>query len=216
MQDTESLWQNYLVYKGIIAEHDLFEKKNTFRIAYENGTLDFNEVIHFSLNPIAHMDISEQLLFQAEFSQKVLQRNIIPQAIDLVTSHYNQGDTVIILSAGHDFLIRPAAAFFPVHEVLCSTLQRAANGSFLPILHGKPLYREEKLYRLQRWLREQSRDFNTTYFYSDSINDLPLLEYVDIPTAVNPCNRLKNVAQSRGWPILELKLLHLQTTNSTN
>jgi len=209
MQDTESLWQSFLVKKGLIPNELLFEKKEAFRLAYEAGVLNFQDIVEFSINPISYMTIKEQLSLQEEFSLTVLKHAIIPQGIELVTSHYEQGHTVIIISAGHEFLIQPAAKFFPVHHVLCTILQRTTYGAFAPFINGKALYREEKVHSLYRWLAEQQNKFTTTYFYSDSINDLPLLEIVDIPIAANPCPRLRTVAQTRNWSILELKQAHL-------
>jgi HAD superfamily hydrolase (TIGR01490 family) len=208
MQDTESLWQTYLVYKGMLSEYHLIQKKESFRLAYEAGLLNFHEVIEFSVSPIAHLSLDEQILLQQDFTESVLRTHIIPQAIDLVLSHYNRGDTILIISAGHDFLIPLAASFFPVHSILCSQLQKKSCGSFEAILNGPALYREEKLRALHSWLKKQETIFDTMYFYSDSINDLPLLEFVDIPIAVNPCPRLKQVALARNWPIMDLKELY--------
>lgn len=213
MQDTESLWQNFLVKKKLLTNEALLQKKELFSLTYEAGILNFHDVIQFSLEPIAHMDIYAQLALRDEFTQTVLKHNIIPQAIDLVTSHYAQGHTVLIISAGHEFLIEPAARFFPVHAVLCTTLKRSVTGAYAPFLEGNPLYRKEKIYALERWLRNENLNFLTTYFYSDSINDLPLLEYVTFPTVANPCARLKSVALTRNWPILELKALYKDEMN---
>ena len=206
MKDTESLWQSFLVTKGILC-HELFlEKKAFFEEQYNAGLLNFNEVVLLSMEPISKWSIQKQLELQQEFTHSVLKSHIIPKAVDLVRSHYDKGHHVIIISAGHEFLIQPAAKFFPVHQVICTQLERRACGAYSSTINGKAMYREEKLFEFQRWLKKQSQLFETTYFYSDSINDLPLLQYVDIPVAVNPCKQLRQIALSRNWTILDLKL----------
>lgn len=205
LKDTESLWQEYLAEKGLISPTIQKEKKKEFQEAYEQGRLNFHDVIAYSIAPIGHLSFSEQQALRNDFLNNRLHTIVLPNAQSLVQSHVEQGHYVIILSAGHDFLIDLSASFFPAHTILSTKLQRASDGQYLAQIEGEPLYREQKVYALQRWLASSQYKPTTTYFYSDSINDLPLLEWVDIPMVVNPCSRLKNVAVSRSWPILDLK-----------
>ena len=205
LQDTESLWQEYLVVQGLIDHHIFNVKREEFQHAYHEGRLKFDDVITFSMGPIASLSYQEQLALQQDFAKNHLKKIIIPQAQQLVKSHYDRGHHILILSAGHEFLIEPACEYFETHDILCSKLARDPSGKYHPFLKGSPLYRTQKVHALLSWMTQNNVRPLTSYFYSDSINDLPLLEYVQIPTAVNPCPKLRVVAQARNWPILELK-----------
>ena len=205
LQDTESLWQEYLVEKGFI-DPKIFATKNVeFHNAYHCGKLQFDDVIAFSMGSIAHLNYQEQYHLQQDFRSSFLKDTVLPQAQELVHSHYEQGHHILILSAGHEFLIEPACSYFLFHDILCSRLIRDSCGKFHPILKGPALYKEQKVYALKNWLHKNHFHPIRTHFYSDSINDLPLLQHVDYPVAVNPCPRLREIAQLRHWPILDLK-----------
>jgi HAD superfamily hydrolase (TIGR01490 family) len=212
-KDTESLWQSFLVEKNILSKENFTEKTEYFKNTYMAGTLDFNEVVHFSLHNIHELSLEDQLALQDEFINSVLSKNIIPQAVELVSNHYEQGHTVLIISAGHEFLIKPAVKFFKIHDVICTELHKKSCGAYSSSIKGLPVFREQKLIKLKEWLQVSDKKFSCTYFYSDSFNDLPLLEYVDIPVAVNPCPRLKKHAQTKGWSIMELKEIYYQNEN---
>jgi len=205
LQDTESLWQEYLVNKGLINEKIFISKRELFEKSYQAGTLNFDDVISFSMGPLATLDYYAQKELQQDFARHHLKKIIIPQAQELVQSHFDRGHHVIILSAGHEFLIEPASEYFQAHVVLCSRLVREPCGKYNPFLQGPPLYRNQKVHALWKWMSQNQVSPLTSYFYSDSINDLPLLEHVQIPTVVNPCEKLRAVALARNWPILELK-----------
>ncbi len=205
LQDTESLWQEYLVKKGWIDEKIFIEKRKLFEKSYQAGSLNFDDVISFSMGPIATLDFYAQKALQNDFAYNTLKKIVIPQAQELVQSHYDRGHHVLILSAGHEFIIEPASEYFSAHDVLCSRLIRDPSGKYYPLLKGSPLYRAQKVHALWTWMSQNNISPITTYCYSDSVNDLPLLEYVEIPTVVNPCDSLRSIALARSWPILDLK-----------
>lgn len=205
LQDTESLWQEYLARKGLLSPKTVSYQKSLFKKHYNEGSLDIQSVIDFSLTPIASLSFEEQLFYQQDFAGKVLPKYIPQASYDLISRHKNQGHKVLIISAGHEFVVHPAASSFDVDAVLCTQLQRKACGAFTSKILGAPLFQEQKIQALKDWLRTENLSFDTIYFYSDSINDLPLLEYVDLPVAVNPCDRLRPIALLRQWPIVDVK-----------
>lgn len=205
LQDTESLWQEYLVAQGFLTHKDYTVKQAEFNLAYHAGVLKFDDVVAFSIGPIQHLSFLEQTQLQHDFTASYLRKIILPQAQELVRSHYERGHHVLILSAGTEFVIEPSCSFFPFHDILCTRLMRNPCGQYQPLLDGMPLYREQKVHALRKWLSQNNFTPITSYFYSDSINDLPLLEYVDVAIAVNPCNSLREVALLKQWPILEFK-----------
>jgi HAD superfamily hydrolase (TIGR01490 family) len=205
LQDTESLWQQYLVQKGLLSSKTVSYHLSLFKKHYNEGTLDIQSVVHFSLSPMADLSLEEQEFYRHDFATTILPSYIPPQALNLVKNHRDAGHTTLIISAGHEFIVQPAAGFFKTDDTLCTQLVRRPCGAFSPIIQGRPLFQQQKVIALQEWAAQQGRTFSLTYFYSDSINDLPLLLQADIPIAVNPCARLRPVALEKSWPIINIK-----------
>ena len=140
----------------------------------------------------------------------VIQKAIKPQALKLVQDHQAAGDTVIVVTATNAFVTRPIAKAFGVDELIAVDLERdttpGGTGWYTGAIAGVPSFREGKVTRVTQWLADHGLDWDRvhTTFYSDSINDLPLLEKATVPVATNPDARLRALAQERGWRILEL------------
>lgn len=205
LQDSESLWQEYLARKGLLSPKTVSYQKAIFKKHYNEGSLDIQSVIDFSLAPIASLSFEEQLFYQQDFADKVLSKQIPQASYDLIARHRTQGHTILIISAGHEFVVHPVASSFDVDAVLCTQLQRKPCGAFTSKISGTALFQEQKIQALTDWLKTEKLSFDTTYFYSDSINDLPLLEYVELPIAINPCDKLRPIALLRQWPIIDIK-----------
>lgn len=216
LQDTESLWQQYLVQKGLLSPQRVFDKISLFKQHYNEGRLDIQSVVDFSLSALKDLSYQEQLQYQQDFATTLITSWIPKASYDLLGRHRAQGHTLLIISAGHEFIVHPATASFDVDGVLCTKLKRRPCGAFTPEIDGRPLFQEQKIWALKDWLANQAQRFDTMYFYSDSINDLPLLEYVDIPIAINPCDRLRPIALLRNWPILDIKKDHQETLEPTS
>jgi HAD superfamily hydrolase (TIGR01490 family) len=157
--------------------------------------------------PYANMALLNQKLFMAHFMKDVIQKVVHPQALQLVQQHQLSGDTVLIVTATNEFVTRPIAQAFGVTDLIAVNLARdPQSGWFTGEIEGTPSFREGKITRVQQWLTQRQLDWADveTTFYSDSINDLPLLEQVDHPVATNPDERLRAIAMARGWRILEL------------
>ena len=142
----------------------------------------------------------------AQFMQEVIQPVIRPEALALVNKHRDAGERIIIITATNEFVTRPIAKAFGVDDLIAVELERDAKGWFTNEISGVPTLREGKVQRLQQWLTHEGLDWAEVdaTFYSDSRNDLPLLERVNHPVATNPDNTLRAVALEKGWPILEL------------
>jgi HAD superfamily hydrolase (TIGR01490 family) len=142
----------------------------------------------------------------ARFMREWIVPALKPAAFDLVRSHQQRGDTVAIVTATNELVTRPIAAALEVPELIAVELERDASGWITGEIAGVPSMREGKVVRVTRWLQERGLDWADveTTFYSDSMNDLPLLERVDHPVATNPDARLRLLAAERGWRILDL------------
>ena len=136
----------------------------------------------------------------------VVQPSITPQALDLLQQHREAGAQLVIVTATNAFVTRPIAQALGVEELIAVDLEQDASGWITGNIQGVPSFREGKITRVEQWLAQRGlgwQDVDAT-FYSDSINDLPLLEKVQHPVATNPDARLRAIAQERGWRILEL------------
>lgn len=138
--------------------------------------------------------------------REVIRPVISPQAIELVRQHQDRGEQVVIVTATNEFVTRPIADAFGVQELIAVELARDADGWITGEISGVPSFREGKVSRVQRWLGDRGLDWDRAdvTFYSDSTNDLPLLERANRPVATNPDPRLRAVALARGWRILDL------------
>jgi HAD superfamily hydrolase (TIGR01490 family) len=185
----------------------VFKRRNDeFYQHYIAGTLDVHDYVRFAVEalrtrgPAAYEEAHER--FMREWIAPALRS----AALDLVRGHQQQGDTVAIVTATNELVTRPIAAAFGVPELIAVELERDASGWINGEIAGVPSTREGKVVRVARWLESRGLDWLDveTTFYSDSMNDLPLLERVEHPVATNPDPRLRTVALERGWRILDL------------
>lgn len=216
LQDTESLWQQYLVQEGLLSEKTVSYQISLFKKHYNEGSLDIQRVVDFSLSAMLTLSHCEQQHYRQHFAKTILPHYIPQAAHDLIQRHHNQGHHTLIISAGHEFIVQPAATFFNVKDVLCTKLKRRSCGAFDSAIDGAPLFQAQKVTALKEWLAAQQHPYDITYFYSDSINDLPLLEHASIPVTVNPCDKLRDIAVQRRWPILDIKRAHFPAPQPVN
>jgi len=174
---------------------------------YKAGTLNIHDYIRFATRAICEQGATKSEAAHEDFMRVVVQKAIQPQALELVRSHQVAGDAVVIVTATNEFVTRQIAAAFGVPDLIAINLARdPVSGWFTGEIDGTPSFREGKIARVQAWLAERQLGWDVveSTFYSDSINDLPLLEHVTHPVATNPDDRLRAIAQQRGWRILEL------------
>ena len=205
--DSDHAFGDFLVRVGWVdAEH--FKRRNDqFYQDYVNGTLDLAAYVDFATSAWRHRHPQEAEAIRERFMREEMAPSLRPQALELVRQHQRSGDLVAIVTATNEFVTRPIASAFGVEHLLAVDLQRDEAGHYTGRIAGTPTFREGKIRRVTDWLAErglQWSDFARTTFYSDSTNDLPLLEHVSHPVATNPGPGLERIAQQRGWPILRL------------
>jgi HAD superfamily hydrolase (TIGR01490 family) len=190
------------------ADADAFRRRNDgFYADYLDGRLDIEAYVDFATSPWRDRPAAELAQATRRFCAEIVQPMLHPQALALVQRHREAGDLMAVVTATNDFVTRPIAAMFGVETLIATDLERDAAGRVTGRIAGTPSFREGKIARVQAWLRARGRtldDFATSTFYSDSTNDLPLLERVSAPVATNPGPALDRIARERGWPVLKL------------
>ncbi len=204
--DSDQSWGAFTVDLGW-HDRDAFTQKNdAFYLDYQAGTLDIHDYVRFGAEAFCQRGPAEAAKAHAKFMRDVVQPAVLPEALALVKKHRDAGEHTLIITATNEFVTRPIAQAFGVHDLIAVELVRDAKGWFTNEILGVPSLREGKVQRLQQWLTGKGLDWTDvdTTFYSDSRNDLPLLERVNHPVATNPDDTLRAVALEKGWPILEL------------
>ncbi len=202
--DSDYLWGEFLCERNIVDSVRYREKNRQFFEAYESGTLDIMEFLEFSLEPLSRNDPKYLARWHAEFMAEKIEPLITDKARQLVEKHRDKGETLLIVTATNSFVTRPIAGRFGI-ENLIATDPEIAAGRYTGRVTGEPSFREGKVSRLKQWLSNNDETLAGSTFYSDSHNDLPLLELVDSPVAVDPDEILRNEAETRGWPIISLR-----------
>lgn len=203
--DSDFEWAQFLIDKNVL-DREVYEARNQeFFEAYKAGTLDIHAFLDFQLKPLARHPRNQLDEWHAEFLQSKIQPLITTKARDLVSSH--EDDARVIVTATNSFVTWPIARELGI-ENLIATEPEEVDGEFTGRVHGTPAFRDGKVARLNEWLNEHELEwdmFEETWFYSDSLNDLPLLEQVTDPVAVDPDPTLAREARRRGWPIISLR-----------
>jgi HAD superfamily hydrolase (TIGR01490 family) len=202
--DSDYLWGQFLVEKGAVDGIEYERQNQRFYDEYRQGLLDIQEFLSFSLKPLAENPLETLLSWRAEFMERKMRPIILESARALLARHRGQGDTLLIVTATNRFVTEPLAEALGVDELL-ATEPEWQDGRYTGRVVDTPCFREGKLTRVQRWLRGTDFDLARSSFYSDSHNDLPLLEAVGQPVAVDPDATLQRHAESRGWPIITLR-----------
>jgi len=205
--DSDHAWGQFTVALGWRDAKAFGRANDVFYERYKAGTLDIAEYVRFATAAIREQGLEKSIAAHASYMSAVVQKSIKKQALALVQRHQAAGDEVIIVTATNEFVTRPIAQAFGVQHLIAIDLVRDATGLPTGEIAGIPSFREGKVARVEQWLAERGKtwgDVTQSTFYSDSINDLPLLEKVSHPVATNPDARLTAIAQARGWPILNL------------
>jgi len=204
--DSDFEWGEFSIRIGWADRAEFGRRNQAFYDQYIAGTLDVHEYVRFATETARLRGAEESAAAHERFMREVIQPAIRKEALDLLRTHRDAGDEVVIITATNEFVTRPIAQALGVSELLAVELERDAHGWITGAIRGVPSMREGKVLRMEQWLAERQRtwgDVEST-FYSDSMNDVPLLEKVDHPVATNPDPRLRALAQQRGWRILDL------------
>ncbi|MCU7918946.1 MAG: HAD-IB family hydrolase [Candidatus Thiodiazotropha sp. (ex Dulcina madagascariensis)] len=207
--DSDYLWGEFLVEKGVV-DGEWYRKENErFYRQYKLGRLDIFEFLRFSLKPLRENRPEKLWQWRKEFLDHKIAPLIGAEARRLVERHREAGDQLLIITATNAFVTAPIAQKFGIDHLI-ATEPETLDGHYTGEVAGEPSFREGKVKRLHAWLDEHQQNLRGSWFYSDSHNDLPLLEQVDNPVAVDPDETLERIAQERNWPILQLHGLNVQ------
>lgn len=208
--DSDHEWGRFLVKIGAV-DHEYYERENErFYNDYKAGKLDIYGFLAFALKPLATYSREQLNTWHNQFMQEMIMPNIKKSALDLVKHHQDQGDVCCIVTATNSFVTRPIANVFEVQHLIATEPQMQASPNhqeFTGQVQGLPNFKEGKVTHVENWLAQMGQRWDTlasSCFYTDSMNDLPLLEKVHTPIATNPDDRLKKVAVDRNWKILDL------------
>ncbi|HZN87188.1 MAG TPA: HAD family hydrolase [Burkholderiales bacterium] len=205
--DSDYEWGQFLVDRGVLPRAEYEAQNAAFFGQYKAGTLDIHEYLGFALRPLAAHTPQDLARWRAEFMRERILPMITPAARALVRRHLEAGELCAIVTATNSFVTAPIAREFGVAH-LVATEPETAQGRFTGRVAGTPCFREGKIRRVDEWLAGLGRrleDFAESRFYSDSHNDLPLLERVRRPVAVDPDPQLAAEAARRGWPVMSLR-----------
>ena len=205
--DSDYNWSRFLIQEGYLDGEIHAEKNEKFYADYKAGTLDIYAFVEFQFKPLARnpRNILNQLL--KKYVEEVIKPMITEKAYALVRKHYEEGDLLIVITATNSFITKPIAALFGI-ENLIGTDPEEKEGEFTGKVSGLPSFKEGKVTRLEAWLKNKNlslADFKKSYFYSDSHNDLPLMQKVTHPVAVDSDDILTEYANSKGWPKISLR-----------
>ena len=207
--DSDTEWGRFMVRLGIVDKDAFLGAYQKFHADYMAGVLDIHAYLRAVLAPIAKHSRTQLAAWHAQFMKEVIAPVILPPAIELVRRHQENGDLCCVITATNEFVTRPIGAAFGIENLIASEAEMVdgPDSDYTGEPMGIPSYREGKIIRAEAWLQSLGKDwasFERTYFYSDSMNDIPLLEKVTDPVATNPDDILRAHALQKGWPILEL------------
>jgi HAD superfamily hydrolase (TIGR01490 family) len=202
--DSDYSWGQFLVEKEIVDAKHYTKINDRFYEDYKNKTLDIHEYQRFVLTPLIAMSIEQRESLHQEFMSSVIAKLRLPKADALIRAHQEQGDKLLIITATNRFIAGPIGPWLGIDNIL-ATEPEIVNEHFTGNIFGTPCFQEGKITRLQQWLEKEKSSPDFITFYSDSINDLPLLDYADKPVAVDPDEKLSAHAVSASWSIISLR-----------
>ena len=208
--DSDYEWGQFLARIGVVDSEHYAKQNERFYQDYKDGKLDIHAFLRFALKPLSEHSRAQLKDWHDAFMKEVIHGQLLQPALDLVKRHQDAGDLCCVITATNSFVTRPIVESFGIEHLIATepaTIDNDPLANYTGQVKGIPNFREGKVHNLHAWLTTQNLSFDQmphSYFYSDSMNDLPLLEEVSNPIATNPDERLRNEAHQRHWPILEL------------
>jgi HAD superfamily hydrolase (TIGR01490 family) len=204
--DSDHAWGEFLISKGLVDASSHASGNDRFYRQYTESNLDINEYVRFTLGPVLGIPITELEEMHKEFMGAFIVPMFLPKAQELIAHHKAEGDFCLVMSATNSFIAHPIADALKVNGILATDLQIEA-GQYTGEIAGIPCFQEGKVRKLEQWINLQNDKFilKESVFFSDSINDLPLLKEVSIPVAVDPDQRLEEYARQHSWQIISLR-----------
>ena len=202
--DSDHSWGEFLVSEQLVDAQQFKKTNDQFYADYVAGSLDIFAYLEFSLQPLTEMSMAELDKLHKRFMQQVIAPMQLAKAKALLQQHRDAGDRLLIITSTNRFIVEPICHSLGVTEILATDAQ-IVDGRYSGKIEGVPTYQEGKVVRLNAWLAEQRETLEGSWFYSDSINDLPLLLEVDHAVAVDPCPALQEIAAQKHWQIISLR-----------
>jgi HAD superfamily hydrolase (TIGR01490 family) len=204
--DSDNAWGEFLISEGLVDENSHRKTNNKFYEDYVEGVLDIHAYVAFTLTPIIDYGQSDRDTLHAKYMQHSISPMLLDTAFELVAKHKAAGDFCSIVTATNNFLTKPIAKLFEV-DLLLATDVEVVNDSLTGRIDGIPCFQDGKVRKLEQWLAQSNSTLSLadSVFYTDSINDLPLMQQVAESIAVDPDQKLAAISQEKGWQTLSLR-----------
>lgn len=202
--DSDHSWGQFLVVENIVDHQHYKTMNDKFYADYESGCLDILAYLEFSLEPLTRLSMENLQSLHKKFMRNVINPMKLQQAADLINHHQQAGDRLLVITSTNRFIVEPICKSLGIDEIIATDLEIVDN-KYTGKVRGTPTFKEGKVTRFHQWLEAQKLSNNVSYFYSDSINDMPMLLEVDHPIAVDPDSALRKEAESRHWKIISLR-----------
>lgn len=200
--DSDHGWGMYLAKIGVVDPVEQKSKQDYFYEQYLSGTLNILEFCEYQFEILAKTPLKKLEEWHEGFMEEIIEPMIVSGKASLLNQHREAGDDILIITATNDFVTTPIATRLGVDTILATTAE-FIDGRYTGKVSGTPCFQDGKITRLKAWLKKNNRPFKDSTFYSDSVNDLPLLEMVDTPIAVTPDDRLRSHALKHHWKIID-------------
>ena len=202
--DSDHSWGQFLVDGGHVNKVFYKEQNDKFLSDYVAGKLNIYEYLKFSLRFLSETPLAKLIKLRNDFITNVIKSMHLPKAKALIETHRDAGDHLVIITSTNSFIVKPICSMLGVSDIISTDLV-ISDGEFTGEVQGVVPFQEGKVIRLYSWLSKTNASLKKSWFYSDSVNDIPLMQIVSNPVAVDPDDKLYNVAKDRDWKIISLR-----------
>ncbi len=202
--DSDYLWGCFLVEQGIVDGSHYERENRRFYDQYRVGELDIYEFLDFQLRPLAEHGLASLQQWRKQYVEEKISPILLPKAHELIDRHRQQGDTLVVITATNRFITAPIVELYDIPHLL-ATEPELQDEQYTGKVAGTPCFQDGKVERLGDWLADNQQSLDNSWFYSDSHNDLPLLNKVTHPVAVDPDEILEQHARDHDWPVISLR-----------
>ena len=202
--DSDYLWGRFLVDEGVVDATHYARENERFHAQYKAGNLDIHAYQRFALAPLLAQPLARMHALRRDYVERIIRPIVARHARALVEHHRSRGDAIAIITATNRFITEPIAELLGM-DALIATDPEIVDGAYTGEIAGTPSFQDGKIERAIDWVATQPQPFEHVTFYSDSLNDLPLLRWADTAIAVDPDDTLAAAAREAGWPIISLR-----------